>query len=101
MCEFLEKDKCLSTNNSCPYVFFCTKENRWKPLKSMPENCRQAKRNTPLKEIPKGAYIVEFVRHGYLYVNIEGNLYKFVNPFNYEPEFVKMEKEEGKWTIKQ
>lgn len=98
MCKYLKDlNKCRITNSSCPYMYYCTKLQVWKPLKSSPKKCKIAEN----KEIPKGYCKVCFSRKGYLYVDIGNTNYMLKNPFDYIPKFVKVYKtRQGDFKIK-
>ena len=98
MCNMANEDKCSVTNSACPYMYFCTKKNIWRPLKSMPDDCK-IKKNT---EVPKGYSRVCFERHHNLYVDIDGVIQVIPNSFDNVPLFVKATKmKSGKWKLKQ
>ena len=97
MCNYLKKNKCLILKNNCPYVYFCNKKKEWIPLSSMPKKCK-VQDNI---KIPKGCYKVRMERNGYLYIDINESTYKFINPFEDIPFFVKLIKtKDGEWKIK-
>lgn len=96
MCNHLNVNKCSVTNQGCPYVYYCSKTNEYKPSKNMPEKCKVALQ----VEVPKGQYRVRDVRNGYLYVDIDGQTIKVLNPFTKVPQFVKAFKTKTGWRIK-
>lgn len=96
MCKYVKENKCSITDKVCPYMYFCTRWNKWKPLNSMPENCK-VKVN---QEIPKGYYRVREERKGYLYVDIQGQTYKIENPFDEVPQYVKAIKTKSGWKLR-
>lgn len=63
----------------------------------MPQNCK-------IKEdlkIPKGYYKVRMERKGFLYIDIKGQTYKILNPFEETPLYVKAFKlKNGEWRLK-
>lgn len=97
MCEYNKLNKCLITNDICPYVFFCNKQNIWKPLKSMPTQCKIKNKLM----IPKGYYKVRMERKGYLFIDIDNITIKVKNPFEDIPIFVKASKlKNGTWKLR-
>lgn len=98
MCNYLNKNICLITNSNCPFVYYCNKIKNWKILSSMPKKCKIQEKI----EIPKGFYKVIMERKGYLYVEINGQTYKILNPFDNVPLYVKATKlKNGNWKLKQ
>ena len=67
---------------NCPHVRRCIEHHIWKPLAYM-ANC-------PIKYAPNGN--VQFERHGYLYVQVEDNVIKLKNPYDYIPDDVVVRK---------
>ena len=66
----------------CPHVRRYIEHHIWKPLAYM-ANC-------PIKYAPTGN--VQFERHGYLYVQVEDNVIKLKNPYDYIPDDVVVRK---------
>lgn len=98
MCKYLQTNLCLLTKEQCPWVFFCNREQKWKPNRAMPSKCK-VKENL---EIPEGYCKVVFERHGYLYVNLGTEVKKILNPFNDVPLYVKVKKtKKGKYKLSQ
>lgn len=98
MCEFVIENRCKITKLICPYMEYCKKLNGYKPLSSMPKSCKQAQIAQKTKP-PRGFYSVLYARKGCLFIDIKGTVYKFKNPFNHIPEFVKVRKTNGAWEI--
>lgn len=98
MCENVDLNICKITKQNCPFVYYCYKTNTWKALNSMPKNCKIINKKKEI-DLPKGCYPVVFTRKGFLYVEIKGYLYKFKNPFDNIPNYVKLRKTNGKWCI--
>lgn len=97
MCRYVKVNKCSITDDVCPFMYFCNKVNDWRPLKSMPENCKVQGRI----EVPKGCYKVRMERKGKLYVDINGQTIKVANPFDHVPQFVKAyQLKSGAWRVK-
>jgi len=97
MCKYVNKNICTISKEICPFVYYCNKVQDWKPLKSMPEKC-----NIIINaEVPKGYYRVRMERKGYLYIDIKGQTYKILNPFDDIPLYVKAVKlKSGKWKLR-
>ena len=87
MCQFWKENQCSILNNSCPWSYFCVKENKWK-FKSEGEKCKV---KLGIK-IPDGYYKVCFERKGYLYISINEQIQVIKNPFNEVPLYVKVYK---------
>lgn len=99
MCDYVDltQGRCRILNDVCPYIYFCTKTNSYKPNKEMPSDCSVKKKTL----IPKGAYEVCYESHGSLYVDVNGYVEIVDNPFDYIPVYVNMTKlKNGKWKIK-
>lgn len=97
MCKYVRENKCSITEDNCPFMYFCTKINNWKPLNSMPENCMVKERF----EVPKGYYKVRMERKGFLYIDIDNQTIKVPNPFEEIPLYVKAYKlRNGQWRLK-
>lgn len=97
MCKYVRENKCSITEDNCPFMYFCTKINSWKPLNSMPENCMVKERF----EVPKGYYKVRMERKGFLYIDIDNQTIKVPNPFEEIPLYVKAYKlRNGQWRLK-
>lgn len=86
MCKYVKQNQCTITTNICPYMYFCYKKQCWLPLKSMPKLCKVQEK----LEIPKGYYKVRMERKGYLYIDIDDQTYKILNPFDDVPLYVKV-----------
>lgn len=100
MCKYvsLSDGVCKVNNQKCPFVYFCNKIQCYKPLRSMPEECKM----TQQKEAPKGFHKVRFERRHKLYIEIEGNIVVLENPYEYIPSYVKTTKTRaGEWKIKE
>ena len=74
----------------CPHVWRCSKLMIWKPLPAM-EKC-------PLRHENGN---VAMARHGYLYVDIDGQIVKLLNPFDYVPDNVDVCVVDGHYEIKE
>lgn len=97
MCNYLNESICKVTGKQCPYMYFCTKKQMWRPLSSFPKVCK-LKENA---DIPKGYYKVCKERHGNLYVNIDGYIRIIKNPFDEVPLYVKAYKlKNGEWRLR-
>ena len=97
MCEYVKNEnKCSINNQPCPYMYFCSTHQIWKPLKSMPINCNMKKK----AEAPKGYTVVRDERKGWLYLDVDNQTIMLKNPFDYVPRFVKLSKTKEGWKIK-
>lgn len=97
MCEYVKENMCLITNDVCPFMYYCDKRSAWMPNKNMPKSCKQKQ----AQEIPKGCYPVREERKGYLYVDVNNQTLKFLNPFENIPLYVKLTKsKDGTYRIK-
>lgn len=71
----------------------------WKESKNMPEKCNLQEK----LDVPRGYYKVVFEKKGYLYVNMNNNIYivKNIFPLDKIPDYVKLSKnKQGKWYVK-
>ena len=98
MCNYIvDNNQCSILNNNCPYVYFCTKKNKWIPTSTMPNNCK-VKQNV---EPPNGYHRVCFEKKGNLYVDFNGHIEIIPNPFDTVPLYVKAIKfKNGNWRLK-
>lgn len=97
MCEYIKNNNYCSINNQiCPYMYFCNIKQIWKPLKTMPTNCKMKQKI----EVPKGFVLVRDERKGYLYLDVDKQTIMLRNPFDYVPQFVKLTKTKDGWKIK-
>lgn len=96
MCNYRKDNICSITNEKCPWVYYCDKVGAWKELSKMPKQCKLSKQ----VEVPKGYNKVVFERKGFLYVQIDNQTIKFLNPYDYIPEYVKVYKSKGELKIK-
>lgn len=86
MCKYVvNANQCSISKEICPYMYFCTKENLWRENRNMPSHCKVQDK----MEVPEGYYRVREERKGYLYVDIDNQTYKVLNPFKDIPQFVK------------
>ena len=81
--------KCMVANAPCPFMRRCNMEHRWLPLDSM-NTCTRRTREREVSMLMADEYRVEFESKGRLYVNINGQIERIENPFNYTPEKVKI-----------
>lgn len=96
MCEYVEKNQCAISGETCPFMYWCLKRQMFRPLKSMPEDC-----NVKVSfEIPTGYSRVREERKGYLYVDIDSSTHKIKNPFDDVPMYVKVTKTKNGWRLK-
>ena len=84
---------CTKEQDICPFVRRCTTNPVWLPLDSMDRCTRRFVPTQNRKEdimLQEGEYRVEYVKHGKLYINVDGNLMRMANPYSYEPQKVKL-----------
>lgn len=89
---------CLKTMDICPLVRRCSERRTWLPLESMGQ-CVKRQVTVNRKEdieLKAGEYLVEYVQNGKLYVNVDGGLIRILNPYDHEPQKVKLAKVDGK-----
>lgn len=96
MCEFAIENKCKIDQNICPWMYWCDKLQIWRPNKYMPKNCN-VKNNV---KSTKGKYKVRDYRKNFLYVDIGDITYKLLNPFDFIPDYVDVEKRNGVYKVK-
>lgn len=97
MCEFVQQNICSITQAKCPYIYLCHKTSTYRPLKSMPKDCKIKRKLA----IPKGYRRVLFERRGWLYIEMDDTTIVAANPFNEVPRFVKVTKaKDGKWRLR-
>ena len=97
MCNYINNNQCMITKESCPYMYYCTKEAKWKPNKAMSSNCK-IKQKT---DIPEGYYKVCFEKRGNLYIDMNGHIEIIQNPFDDIPLYVKAIKlKNGTWKLR-
>lgn len=96
MCEYVSDNQCRILHEPCPYVYYCTKAQGYRPSKNMPTDCNiKSKIDTP-----KGYYKVMQERKGYLYINYKGDGIQVPNPFDEVPLYVKVRKSKnGQFTV--
>lgn len=78
-----------SGDHICPHVRRCLEHHIWKPLAYM-ANC-------PIRSAPTGN--VQFERHGYLYVQVDNQVIKVKNPYDYVPDNVELRKYKGNYKV--
>lgn len=86
MCNYVRENRCLVTEQVCPYMYYCEKIHGFKSSPAMPSECKIKQR----AEIPKGYYRVRDVRKGYLYIDVDDETIKVKNPFDSVPLYVKV-----------
>ena len=74
---------------TCPHVRRCVEHHMWRQLPYM-ANC-------PIRTMQNGN--VRFERHGYLYVEHDGQVIKVQNPYDYIPDNVKTRKYKGNYKV--
>lgn len=98
MCKHIQSNTnlCALTKQSCPYMYYCNRKHMWIESKYKPAICKVEKQ----KECPIGYNRVIQIRHGLLYIEVDGKCIKIQNPFEYEPKYVKLVKtKDGDWTV--
>lgn len=96
MCEYVNGNQCRILHDSCPYMYYCTKTQGYRPSRNMPTDCN-VKANV---KTPKGYYKVIHERKGYLYIDYKGNGIQVPNPFDEVPLYVKVRKNRnGQYTV--
>ena len=88
MCNYVKENKCLITNQICPFVYYCDKIHGYKPSPNMIQDCK-VKRTA---EIPDGYFLVRDARKDYLYIDYDEITIKVKNPFDFIPQYVKVTK---------
>lgn len=96
MCNYRKDNICLVNNEKCPWVYWCDKVNTWKELSKMPKYCKISAD----AQVPNGYNKVVFERKGYLYVKVDDQTIKMLNPFDYIPDCVKLYKSKGELKIR-
>ena len=98
MCKYRIRNKCSLTEVICPWAFWCGNVRDYKERDSYKTYCKILKDAT-VKEKPDGYYDVKFERHGYLYVDFNGEVIKVENIFNDIPKFVKIKKTKTSYKV--
>lgn len=98
MCKYRIRNKCSLTEVICPWAFWCGAIRDYKERDSYKTYCKILK-NATVKEKPDGYYDVKFERHGYLYVDFNGEVIKVENIFNDIPKFVKIKKTKTSYKV--
>lgn len=94
MCEYIKENKCSLQNTVCPFVYWCSKINNYKNTRYM-NDCKIKKR----ANVPHEYYEVCFSRHGDLYINVKNQTIVIKNIYDDVPNYVKLRKSKGKYTI--
>lgn len=95
MCEYAKDGQCLVKNTQCPWMYLCHNDLTWKPMVSMPVNCKV--KADVSKDIPNGYYEILFERRGWLYVKHDSETLVVKNTFDEIPQFVKLSKTKEGW----
>lgn len=96
--KYTENCICKKEQDVCPFVRRCTTNLIWLPLNAMDKCNRRFVPTQKRKEdivLKDGEYRVEYIKHGKLYINVNGNLIRMINPYDYEPKKVKLVNIEG------
>lgn len=96
MCNYRDENMCNITHSVCPWVYWCDKVNIWKELSKKPSKCKVVNETS----LPDGYYKVEFERKGYLYINVDRQIVKIKNVFDYTPNMVKLYQDKNEWKIR-
>lgn len=96
MCNYVKENKCLITNQVCPYVYYCDKTRGYKPSSNMPQDCKVKQ----TAEIPDGYCRVRDVRKDYLYIDYGEITIKVKNPFSFVPQYVKVIKTKAGYKLR-
>lgn len=82
----------MAINDKCPFVYFCDKIQDYKPMKSMPKDCK-VKMSAA---VPIGYNKVAYERKGYLYIYLDTDtVIKVKNTLDKIPLYVKLRKTSG------
>lgn len=86
-------------NSPCPFMRRCNVEHRWLPLESM-NSCTRRAKEKEVSTLMANEHRVEFESKGKLYININGQMKRIPNPFDYIPKAVELVEVDGQWYIK-
>lgn len=90
-CQYrCDGNKCKKLNDACIAMYWCNKIMGWKEISRAKEVCKYM--SDEMIDVPKGYTKVEFVRHNKLYINIDGVVRPYDNPFDDIPQYVKVKK---------
>lgn len=94
---------CLKDGDICPLVRRCSERQTWLPLESMGRCARRqvVKKRKEGVELKANEYLVEYVQRGKLYINVDGALIRKANPYDYEPDKVKLVKVGNEYYIEE
>lgn len=97
MCQYIQNNTniCILTNIACPYMYYCNRKHTWLESKYKPNVCKVETQSN----VPQGYCRVIQIRHGMLYVDVGGQCVRISNPFQDTPEYVKVSKSNGEWTV--
>lgn len=87
---YMDFCKCTKQEGApiCPHVYRCAKLQIWKQLDAM--------LNCPIRRKQGN---VKMARHGYLYVQVDNQIIKVKNPYDYIPENVQLRKYKGNYKV--
>ena len=89
---------CKLNNQICLFSKFCVNQNRYIHREGV-ETCYMAQFEEK-KHIPDGAHYVRFVKHNYLYVELDSNrVVKIFNTLGVETDYVYLREVNGKYEI--
>lgn len=94
---------CSKDGSICPFVRRCNIAHKWLPLGGM-STCSLKNSQSQNKEVlnlKKGEYKVAYVQKNKLYIDMNGNLIRMMNPYDYEPKTVELVKIDNELYIKE
>lgn len=74
-------------------------EHKWLPLDSM-DSCTRRAKEKEVSTLMANEHRVEFESKGKLYININGQIKRIPNPFDYSPKKVELVNVDNEWYIK-
>lgn len=90
---------CKVAHTHCPFMRRCNMEHKWLPLDSM-NSCTRRIKEKEVSTLMANEYRVEFESKGKLYININGQIKRILNPFDYSPQKVELVNIDNEWYIK-
>ena len=90
---------CKVAHTHCPFMRRCSIEHCWLPLDSM-DACTRRNKEKEVGILMANEYKVEFESKGKLYININGQVKRIPNPFDYSPKKVELININNEWYIK-
>lgn len=96
MCKYVKDNICTIQNTVCPFMYFCEKQQIWKPNKYMPNPCKISLSY----EVPNGYHRVIDSRKKYLYIDMGDYTISVENPFDDIPLYVKITKTKNGYKLR-